>query len=124
MTSISTYALEPPSSKQIKASRSWSLRALQVANDALEEGGGNPADEAMNSCLRAKAIGQYNLGILAEVCLAFSLSSQLIFAKMEKDPKAAVGHLEHAMYTARAAGFIEGRHMVTEAMQRIQGGST
>jgi hypothetical protein len=47
MTTISTYALEPPSSKQIKASR--------------------PLDEAMNSCLRAKSTGQYNLGMLAEV---------------------------------------------------------
>lgn len=64
MTTISSHALQPPSERAVKASRSWSIRSLELAEQALNE---NKSDPATAICARAKNIGLYNLGMLAEV---------------------------------------------------------
>lgn len=67
MTTISSHALQPPSERAIKASRSWSVRSLELAEQALND---NKSDPATAICARAKNIGLYNLGMLAEVRVA------------------------------------------------------
>ena len=73
MTTISAHALQSHSPEAIKASRSWSLRCLEIANRALKDA---TSDEpATVLCGKAKSMGSYNLGVLEEVGL-FSLADQ------------------------------------------------
>lgn len=65
MTTISSHALQPNTTKAIKASRSWSLRALQISDQAIQANQGGNADTLI--CSKALAVGSYNLGMLAEV---------------------------------------------------------
>jgi hypothetical protein len=68
MTTISSYVLHANSPQAIKTSRSWSLRSLQIAEQAPKDGGGPSSDDpAMVVCGRARSMASYNLGILAEV---------------------------------------------------------
>jgi hypothetical protein len=64
MTTISSHALHPRTPQAIKASRSWSIRALEVAGSAMEE---SPSDPACGACAQAKSVAFYNLGMLSEV---------------------------------------------------------
>lgn len=109
MTSISSHALEPRTEKAVKASRSWSLRALQIidgaAKDAGWETGSAPADAAAAVCANAKSVAQYNLGMLAEI---------------EKQPAEAARHFADALATARDAGFREGKREAGEALRRVR----
>lgn len=70
MTTISSYALRSQSPQAVKTSQSWSLRSLQIADQALKDGSGPVIDDpARVVCGRAKSMGSYNLGMLAEVSL-------------------------------------------------------
>lgn len=61
--------LNPPSSNNIKASKAWSLRALQLADQALSEA---IADEKLHAaCERARIVTEFNLGMLSEVSIRF-----------------------------------------------------
>ena len=70
MTTVSSHALQPLTPKAIKASKSWSLRALQIADAAVQqaaEAGDAKSDVNTLICRKALAVGSYNLGVLAEV---------------------------------------------------------
>lgn len=69
MTTVSSHALHPNTPKAIKAARSWSLRALQTADGALQATSSlsNPTSVNTLVCRKALAVGSYNLGMLAEV---------------------------------------------------------
>ena len=66
MTAISSHALQPRTEQAIKASKTWSLRALQIAQQALKENGDQVTDAASATCARAKTVGFQNMGMLAE----------------------------------------------------------
>lgn len=66
MTSISSYAAHDGSPRAIKVGKSWSLRAMQIVEQAILDNGGNFDGPAAN-CVRAQGVGLYNLGMLAEV---------------------------------------------------------
>lgn len=70
MTTISSHALQPRTEQAIKASKSWSLRSLQIAQQALKENGDQVTDGASATCARAKTVGLQNMGMLAEVSLS------------------------------------------------------
>jgi hypothetical protein len=65
MTTVSSHALQPHTAQAIKASRSWSLRALQIADGAIQAAQGGDVNTLI--CSKAIAVGSYNLGMLAEV---------------------------------------------------------
>jgi len=71
MTTISSHALQPRTEQAIKASKSWSLRSLQIAQQALKENGDQVTDTASATCARAKTVGLQNLGMIAEVSRVF-----------------------------------------------------
>ncbi|KAK8861411.1 hypothetical protein IAR55_002230 [Kwoniella newhampshirensis] len=116
MTTISSHALHPhpPSTKALKISKSWSLRSLQLSLEALAEGqqGGlssvndSPAGAALGVCMRAKAVGLHNLGMLAE---------------MENDSSAALNYFNKSLLASRETGFVEGKREAMSAIRRIQG---
>lgn len=71
--------LNPPSSNNIKASKAWSLRALQLADQALNET--IPDEKVQATCERARIVTEFNLGMLSEVSRAsVSVSPVLIIA--------------------------------------------
>lgn len=108
MTSLSAYALAPRTAQAIKASRSWSLRALQEAEAATKAAGwatGLPTDVAQATCQRAGSVALFNLGMLAE---------------MEKDDKTAAQYFNAALQAARDSGFGEGRREAAEALRRVK----
>jgi hypothetical protein len=71
MTTISSHALHPRTAQTINVARSWSLRALQIADQALSSApASNPdVDLACAMCYRARSVGLYNMGMLSEVSL-------------------------------------------------------
>lgn len=71
MTTVSSHALHPHTPKAIKAARSWSLRALQIADGAIQEAAQAGVSTGNTlTCRRALAVGSYNLGMLSEVGLS------------------------------------------------------
>lgn len=71
MNSLSSSLLNPPTSEQIKAARSWSARAVQLSEEAMSRPTG-PSEEAQTQearylCEQARIVGEFNLGSLAEV---------------------------------------------------------
>jgi hypothetical protein len=138
MTGVSSHALEPRTPQALQAARSWSLKALQLADSASQEAGwaGVPTDLAHNTCVRARTAAQYNLGMLDEVSqkgvlsvLDFSESTlfcfyldaaRLLTIQIEKNPTAAARHFSQALNTARDAGYTEGRREANEALRRIK----
>jgi len=80
MTTISSHAAHPKTPQSIKVSKSWSLRSLQLAEQALgssDPQAGNddtPLEVALGVCKRARSVGLYNLGMLAEVSIFLLLS--------------------------------------------------
>ncbi|WVQ73742.1 hypothetical protein IAR50_003322 [Cryptococcus sp. DSM 104548] len=111
MTTISSHALHPPTSKALKVSRSWSLRALQVSQQALagegEKGSLNdsPLEAAAAVCERARAVGLHNLGMIAE---------------MDKDYVGAQNLFNKSLAVARETGFAEGKRESLAALRRVQ----
>ncbi|KAJ9111710.1 hypothetical protein QFC19_001070 [Naganishia cerealis] len=70
MNSLSSSMLNPPSSNNIKAAKAWSLRALQLVDQALNE---TISDEKLQAaCERARIVTEFNLGMLSEVSVALS----------------------------------------------------
>ena len=65
MTSLAARALKPSDQTTAKVSRSWCERALQIAEQGLDDDG-KPIQGA-SVCARARSVGLYNLGMLAEV---------------------------------------------------------
>ena len=65
INSLSSSMLNPPSSNNIKASKAWSLRALQLADLALNET--IPDEKVQATCERARIVTEFNLGMLSEV---------------------------------------------------------
>lgn len=65
INSLSSSMLNPPSSNNIKASKAWSLRALQLADQALNET--IPDEKVQATCERARIVTEFNLGMLSEV---------------------------------------------------------
>ena len=72
MTTISSHALQPRTQQALKASRSWSLRSLQIAERSLNEGYG----DATSVCAKARSVAMHNLGMLAEVRKSRSSSTK------------------------------------------------
>ncbi|KAK4686058.1 hypothetical protein P7C73_g4073, partial [Tremellales sp. Uapishka_1] len=99
MTTISSHALQPRTSQAIKSAKSWSLQALQIADQALSE---VSTPDAI--CQRAKSVGLYNLGMLAE---------------LEADLPAALSYFNRALSSSRESGFSEGKREASEAIRRI-----
>ncbi|WWC87698.1 uncharacterized protein L201_002590 [Kwoniella dendrophila CBS 6074] len=121
MTTISSHALKqssppPGSAKSIKISKSWSLRSLQLSEEALRETEAenykdSPLEASIAICSRAKGVGLYNLGMLAE---------------MEDDLPSALNLFQKSLTASRETGFVEGKREATAAIRRVQslGGST
>ncbi|OCF43390.1 hypothetical protein I317_02688 [Kwoniella heveanensis CBS 569] len=128
MTTISSHALrartqsplpssssshtKPSSPKEqaIKISKSWSLRSLQLSEQALRdtEGEGykdSPLEAAVAVCQRARAVGLHNLGMLAE---------------MEGDLPGALNLFNKALTASRETGFKEGKREAAAAIRRVQ----
>ncbi|WRT65529.1 uncharacterized protein IL334_002474 [Kwoniella shivajii] len=115
MTTISSHALRQSapgvdSAKSIKISKSWSLRSLQLSEEALHESEGenykdSPLEAAIAVCSRAKGVGLYNLGMLAE---------------MEGDLPTALNYFQKSSTASREIGFSEGKREAAAAIRRIQ----
>ncbi|WVR03966.1 hypothetical protein IAU60_000965 [Kwoniella sp. DSM 27419] len=119
MTTISSHALKARSadgkspesqSKAIKVARSWSLRSLQISEQAINDGdpqgaSGTPAETAMAVCQRARAVGLHNMGMLAE---------------MEGDLPSALNMFNKALTAARETNFKEGKREAQAAIRRVQ----
>ncbi|WVF67079.1 hypothetical protein IAT40_001824 [Kwoniella sp. CBS 6097] len=128
MTTISSHALRartqsplptsspisttPSSQKEqaIKISKSWSLRSLQLSEQALKDSEGegykdSPFEAAVAVCQRARAVGLHNLGMLAE---------------MDGDLSAALNLFNKALTASRETGFKEGKREAAAAIRRVQ----
>ncbi|OXM76416.1 hypothetical protein C364_05872 [Cryptococcus neoformans Bt63] len=110
MTTVSSHALHPPTPKSLKVSRSWSLRSLQLSQQALAEAEGGsfkdtPLEAAEAVCQRARAVGLHNMGMLAE---------------MEKDYAGAQNLFKKALAASRETGFVEGKREALAALRRVQ----
>ncbi|KAJ9121783.1 hypothetical protein QFC22_002405 [Naganishia vaughanmartiniae] len=103
MNSLSSSMLNPPSSDNIKASKAWSLRALQMADQALGET--IPDDKLQAACERARIVTEFNLGMLSE---------------MEADIPQAVKYLQRAQTHARSIGFKDAAREATDSLQRLR----
>lgn len=128
MTSISSHAQKPRTPQAIKAARSWSLRSLQISEQALQEGAG-AKDAAMAICARARCVALHNMGMLAEVsrlgltgsgraaCRGLKRADE----QMEGDKTAALNHFSEALSAARETGFTEAKREATDAIRRVKG---
>nr|XP_018264536.1 uncharacterized protein I303_02706 [Kwoniella dejecticola CBS 10117]OBR86694.1 hypothetical protein I303_02706 [Kwoniella dejecticola CBS 10117] len=115
MTTISSYALKqktppPGSAKSIKISKSWSLRSLQLSEEALRESESedykdSPLASAIAICQRARGVGLYNMGMLAE---------------MEGDLPTALNFFQKSLTASRETGFVEGKREATAGIRRVQ----
>lgn len=106
MTAVSSHALAPGTEKAQRAAKSWSLRALQVADKAVADAGwgDKPVDAESATCARARSISYFNLGMLAE---------------MTKDAEAEK-YFNASLRVARESGFAEGRREAQEALRRLK----
>ncbi|WVQ94545.1 hypothetical protein IAU59_001624 [Kwoniella sp. CBS 9459] len=94
----------------IKISKSWSLRSLQLSEQALRDSEGegykdSPLEAAVAVCQRARAVGLHNLGMLAE---------------MEGDLPGALKLFNKALSASRDTGFKEGKREAAAAIRRVQ----
>lgn len=111
--------LNPPSSNNIKASKAWSLRALQLADQALNET--IPDDKIQATCERARIVTEFNLGMLSEVSIAVRMQLPiLILQQMEADVPQAVRYLQRAQTHARSVGFKDAAREATDSLQRLR----
>ncbi|WWD08851.1 hypothetical protein V865_006965 [Kwoniella europaea PYCC6329] len=115
MTTISSHALKQSSpqinaAKSIKISKSWSLRSLQLSEEALQDSESenykdSPYEASIAICSRAKSVGLYNLGMLAE---------------MEGDLPGALNFFQRSLSASRETGFKEGKREAAAAIRRVQ----
>ncbi|WVW79961.1 hypothetical protein I302_101934 [Kwoniella bestiolae CBS 10118] len=115
MTTISSHALKQSSTqkdtaKSIKISKSWSLRSLQLSEEALRESEAenykdSPYEASIAICSRAKSVGLYNMGMLAE---------------MEGDLPTALNLFQKSLTASRETGFSEGKREAAAAIRRVQ----
>ncbi|WVQ62765.1 uncharacterized protein L199_000913 [Kwoniella botswanensis] len=115
MTTISSHALKQSSpqinaGKSIKISKSWSLRSLQLSEEALRDSESenykdSPYEASIAICSRAKSVGLYNLGMLAE---------------MEGDLPGALNLFQKSLSASRETGFKEGKREAAAAIRRVQ----
>ncbi|OCF78100.1 hypothetical protein I204_00035 [Kwoniella mangroviensis CBS 8886] len=115
MTTISSHALKQSSpqinaAKSIKISKSWSLRSLQLSEEALRDSESenykdSPYEASIAICSRAKSVGLYNLGMLAE---------------MEGDLPNALNLFQKSLSASRETGFKEGKREAAAAIRRVQ----
>lgn len=113
--------LNPPSSNNIKASKAWSLRALQLADQALNET--IPDEKVQATCERARIVTEFNLGMLSEVshsffCIGNAGTDSL--SQMEADVPQAVRYLQRAQMHARSVGFKDASREATDSLQRLR----
>jgi hypothetical protein len=73
INTLSSSLLNPPTSKNITASKAWSLRSLQLADRALEEEASDTkgSGAVKSICERARIVAEFNMGALLEVSLRF-----------------------------------------------------
>ncbi|WWC99127.1 hypothetical protein V866_006022 [Kwoniella sp. B9012] len=115
MTTISSHALKQSSpqinaARSIKISKSWSLRSLQLSEEALRDSESenfkdSPYEASIAICSRAKSVGLYNLGMLAE---------------MEGDLPGALNLFQKSLSASRETGFKEGKREAAAAIRRVQ----
>jgi len=67
INTLSSSLLNPPTSKNITASKAWSLRSLQLVDRVLEEESTGLSSSAKGMCERARIVGEFNMGALLEV---------------------------------------------------------
>jgi hypothetical protein len=69
MSTVSSHAIHPMTASAIKASKSWSLRSLQIADQVLKETGRTSADNniAIALCQKSTCAARFNMGMIAEV---------------------------------------------------------
>jgi tellurite resistance protein len=120
MTTISSHALQSSRSEQaIKASKSWSLRSLQIAQQALKENGDQVTDSASATCARAKTVGLQNMGMLAEVSRLLLNACQVLIRQIEGDKNGALKYFNQALEAAKDTSFAEARREATQAIRRL-----
>lgn len=126
MTTISSHALQPRTPQAIKTAKSWSLRSLQISEQALKEGEG-AKDIAMTVCGRARCVGLHNMGMLAEVSNVYiplkvigSCWGSVLTTQLEGDRETALKHFTNALATARDIGFTEAKREATDAIRRVR----
>lgn len=121
MTSISSHALQPRTDPAVKASKSWSLRSLQIAQQALKENGDQVTDAASATCARARTVAYQNLGMLAEVSLVDPLSSVIAHRRLQiqGDVAGALKLFGQALESAKDTSFAEAKREASEAIRRL-----
>jgi tellurite resistance protein len=129
MTTISSHALHPRTEQAIKASKSWSLRSLQIAQQALKENGDQITDAASATCARARTVGLQNLGMLAEVSTSqrsihFSVSLITDTAQLQNSPAEAMKLFTQALESAKDTNFAEAKREANEAIRRLKSASS
>jgi hypothetical protein len=112
--------LNPPSSNNVKASKAWSLRALQLADQALNET--IPDEKVQVTCERARIVTEFNLGMLSEVSPVFRIgvTGTESSLQMESDVPQAVRYLQRAQTHARSVGFKDAAREATDSLQRLR----
>ena len=118
INSLSSSMLNPPSSNNIKASKAWSLRALQLADQALNET--IPDEKVQATCERARIVTEFNLGMLSEVGCAGWNKCSADSLQMESDVPQAVKYLQRAQTHARSVGFKDAAREATDSLQRLR----
>ncbi|KAL7419671.1 cyclin-like protein interacting with PHO85 [Cryptotrichosporon argae] len=103
MATVSSFALGARSAREVQAARSWAAQALERAAAPPV----TADDEAAAVCARARSVGLYNLGMLAEI---------------DKKPDEAARFFTEAARSAAETGFAEGRRRALEALRRVQSG--
>jgi len=102
MTTVSSHALQPHTAQAIKASRSWSLRALQIADGAIQAAQGGDVNTMI--CNKALAVGSYNLGMLAEVSLRRVTKAHMPYETDNRSTVTCLAHLSSSIGLSRSLG--------------------
>lgn len=108
MNTLSSSLLNPPTQAQIKASRAWSTRSVQLSEEALSRppSSDKTAVGSRGLCNQARVVGEFNLGALAE---------------MDADIPSAIKHFTRSQHYARDIGFQQGVQEAGEALRRLSG---
>lgn len=118
MTTVSSHALQPHTAQAIKASRSWSLRALQIADGAIQAAQGGDVNTLI--CSKAIAVGSYNLGMLAEVSFVPSPQKTSTHAQIDGDLPGALKQFDMSLKVSRDINFAEGKRLASESIRRLR----
>ncbi|KAJ9102594.1 hypothetical protein QFC21_002995 [Naganishia friedmannii] len=94
---------KPPVQDRCQASKAWSQRALQLADQTLSET--IPDEKLQAACERARIVTEFNLGMLSE---------------MEADISQAVKYLQRAQTHARSIGFKDAAREATDSLLRLR----